>query len=67
LYIPQVINEYAEPRWNDTDMGKPKKFEINLSGATLSTTNPTWTDPNANTGLRDERPAINHLSHGKAQ
>jgi hypothetical protein len=32
--------------------------------ATLSTTNPTWIDPGANPGLRDERPATNDLSHG---
>jgi hypothetical protein len=30
--------------------------------ATLSTTNPTWTDP----GLRVERPATNCLNHGTA-
>jgi hypothetical protein len=30
--------------------------------ATLSTTNPTWTDP----GLRGERPATNRLSHDTA-
>jgi hypothetical protein len=29
--------------------------------ATLSTTNPTYTDPGANQGLRDDRPAINRL------
>jgi hypothetical protein len=34
--------------------------------ATLSTTNPTWIDPDANPGLRGERPATNHLSHGTA-
>jgi hypothetical protein len=34
--------------------------------ATLSTTNPTWTDPGSNLGLRGERPAINRLSHGTA-
>jgi hypothetical protein len=34
--------------------------------ATLSTTNPTWIDPGANPGLRGERPATNHLSHGMA-
>jgi hypothetical protein len=33
---------------------------------TLSTTNPTWTDPGANCGLRGGRPATNHLSHGTA-
>jgi hypothetical protein len=32
--------------------------------ATLSTTNPTWTDPSANPGLCGNRPATNHLSHG---
>jgi hypothetical protein len=34
--------------------------------ATLSTTNPTWTDPGSNPGLRDGRPAANRLSHGTA-
>ena len=34
--------------------------------ATLSTTNPTWTDPGSNLGLRDERPATYRLSHGTA-
>jgi hypothetical protein len=33
---------------------------------TLSTTNPTWTDPGSNPGLRGERPATNRLSHGMA-
>jgi hypothetical protein len=35
--------------------------------ATLSTTNPTWTDPGWNPGLRGERPATNRLSHGTAK
>jgi hypothetical protein len=35
--------------------------------ATLSTTNPTWTDPGSNPGFRDGRPATNRLSHGSAQ
>jgi hypothetical protein len=34
--------------------------------ATLSTTNPTWTVPGSNPGLRGERPATNRLSHGTA-
>jgi hypothetical protein len=34
--------------------------------ATLSTTNPTWTGPGSNPGLRGERQAINRLSHGTA-
>jgi hypothetical protein len=34
--------------------------------ATLSTTNPTWTDPGSNPRLRRERPATNGLRHGTA-
>jgi hypothetical protein len=34
--------------------------------ATLSTINPVWTDPEANPGHRDERPASNCLSNDKA-
>jgi hypothetical protein len=34
--------------------------------ATLSTTNPTWTNPGSNPGLRGGRPAANRLSHGTA-
>jgi hypothetical protein len=33
---------------------------------TLSITNPIWTDPDANPGLCDERPATNCLSHDMA-
>jgi hypothetical protein len=34
---------------------------------TLSTTNPTWSDPGMNPGLRGGRPATNCLSHDTAQ
>jgi hypothetical protein len=34
--------------------------------ATLSTTNPTWTDPGSNPGLHGGRLAANSLSHGMA-
>jgi hypothetical protein len=34
--------------------------------ATLSTTNPTWTDPGSNPSLPGGRPAANRLSHGTA-
>jgi hypothetical protein len=34
--------------------------------ATLSTTNPTWTDPGSKPGLRGGRQATNRLSHGTA-
>jgi hypothetical protein len=32
--------------------------------ATLSTTNPTWTDPGSNPGLRGGKSVTNRLSHG---
>jgi hypothetical protein len=35
--------------------------------ATLSTVNPTWIDPGANPGIRGDRPATTHLSHGTAR
>jgi hypothetical protein len=35
--------------------------------ATLSTTNPTWTDPGSNPGLRGGRPTTNRLNHGSAK
>jgi hypothetical protein len=31
LFIPQMIYGYGERRWNDTDRGKPKNSEKNLS------------------------------------
>jgi hypothetical protein len=34
--------------------------------ATLSTTNPTWTDLGLNPGLRSDRPVTNRLSRGTA-
>jgi hypothetical protein len=37
------------PRWNDIDREKPKNSEETCTIATLFTTNPTWTDPCANT------------------
>jgi hypothetical protein len=56
-----------EHRWNETDRGKPKySGEKTCPIATLSTTNPTWTDPGSNPGLRGGRPATNRLSHGTA-
>jgi hypothetical protein len=45
-------------KWNRITRGKP------CPCATLSTTNPTWTDSGSNPGLRGGRPAANRLSHG---
>jgi hypothetical protein len=41
---------------------KPRKETC--PNVTLSTTNPTWTDLEANLGLSVDRPATNRLSHG---
>jgi hypothetical protein len=51
---------------NDTDRGKPKYSEENLSQCHLSTTNLTWTNLWMNMGLHNERPVTNHLIHGTA-
>jgi hypothetical protein len=60
------------PRWY---MGMERQGGMVLTGenwrirrntcpnATLSTTNPTWAEPGAHSGLRRERPATNRLSH----
>jgi hypothetical protein len=53
-----------EHPWNETDMGKPKCSGKTYSSAALSTTNPTWTEPGPNLGLRSGRPATNRVSHG---
>jgi hypothetical protein len=41
--------------------------EKTCSSATLSTTNPTWTDLGSNADRRGRKPAINRLSYGTAQ
>jgi hypothetical protein len=46
-------------RWNDWQ-GKPKYSEETCLSATLSTTNPTWRDPDRRGG----KPATNRLSYG---
>jgi hypothetical protein len=43
---------------------KPKYSGKTCPSSTLSTTNPTWTDPGSNPRLRGDRPATNRLSHG---
>jgi hypothetical protein len=56
-----------EHRWNETDRGKTEVLgKKTCPSATLSTTNPTWTDPGSNPGLRGGRQAANRLSHGTA-
>jgi hypothetical protein len=46
FFIPRMIYEYGERRWNDIDRGRPKDSE-----KTLSTTNHTLIDPAAKPGL----------------
>jgi hypothetical protein len=59
LFIPQMIYEWVnmEQRWNDIDRGKPQESEKNLSGATLSTTDSTWTTLGANQRFHGDKTA----------
>jgi hypothetical protein len=52
LFISQVIQEYIETRWNDTDRGRRRTLRKTCPSANFSTTNTTWTDQDANKGLR---------------
>jgi hypothetical protein len=55
-------------RWNEIDKENPKYSEKkNCPSTTLSITNPTWTDPGSNPGLRGESPGTNRLSPGTAK
>jgi hypothetical protein len=66
-FSPHMIYAYGEPRWNDTDRGKPKNSEEKTCpSATLSTTNPTWTDHGAIPDLCGQRPMTNRLSHARS-
>jgi hypothetical protein len=40
FFIPQVMYEYGEPWWNDTDTGKTKEPKRRTCP-----TDPTWTEP----------------------
>jgi hypothetical protein len=65
-----VLSPSNGAKWkcNETDRGKPKySGGKTCPSVTLSTTNPTWTGPVSNPGLRGGRPAANRLSHGRAQ
>jgi hypothetical protein len=42
LFISQMIYEYGQPRWNDTDRGRPKNAEKTYPSTTLYTTNLIW-------------------------
>jgi hypothetical protein len=50
----------------DGGIKKTEELGKNCHSTTLSTTNPTWIDPDMNRGSRGQRPVINRLSHGTA-
>jgi hypothetical protein len=58
LFIPTVIYEQEEPRWNDIERGNRKKKleEKTCSSAILPTTYPTWTDQETDRSFRGDRP-----------
>jgi hypothetical protein len=59
--------EFGERQWNDILTGENRRTRRKTCpSATLSTTNPTWFDPDANPGLRGETPAANDQSLGTA-
>jgi hypothetical protein len=55
-----------KPRWNDTDRVNRISWRKTCLSANLPTTNPTWTDPGRNPGLRGERSMNNGLSHARS-
>jgi hypothetical protein len=66
LFIPRAIYEHGGKWWNDIDRENGRTRRKPCPSATLSTTNPTWTDPGMNPGLHGENLVTNHLSHGTA-
>jgi hypothetical protein len=59
IWMCRVMVEWY--RWEDW-----RTQRKTCPSATLSTTNPTWTEPGANSGLRSDRLATNHLNQGTA-
>jgi hypothetical protein len=53
-------------RWNKDWQGKPKYSEKTCPSATLSTTNPPWTDSSSNPDRRGGKSATNRMSYGEA-
>jgi hypothetical protein len=52
LFVSHLICEYGEPQWNDINRENRRTRRKTCPSATLSTTNPIWTDPGANPILR---------------
>jgi hypothetical protein len=57
------VHMRIETRWNNTDSRSRRTRRKTCPNAAFSTTNPTYTKPGANPGLRCERRATNRLSH----
>jgi hypothetical protein len=64
LFIPRIIYEYVEPRWNDIDRGKPKNWKKSLLQCHFVHYKSQMDWPGENPGIRGEIPASNRLSHG---
>jgi hypothetical protein len=62
LFIFLIKFECGEPRKNNIDRVTPNNFDKNKSHRYFLHQTPTQTDPAANQGLRDERPATNLMS-----
>jgi hypothetical protein len=60
----QYMSEYRQ-QWN-IDREKSNESEKTCPSATLSITNPTWTDLGTNPGLHGQKPATNSLSYDPA-
>ena len=56
-----------EQWWNDTDRGKLKYWEKNLSQCPFGTTNPIWTTLGLIADLRGDRQATDRLAMGRTQ
>jgi hypothetical protein len=62
----QMVHEYGEPRFNDTDREIRIARRKTCPTATFSKTNPMLTDPGANPGIRGKKFATDNLNHGTA-
>jgi hypothetical protein len=62
VVVVVVLFLVMESQWKEIDGGRPKYSRKTCPTATLSITNPTWTDPGSKPGLLAGRPAANRLS-----
>jgi hypothetical protein len=67
LYQHRIIHDNVwSSWWNENWQGKPKYSEKTCASATLSTTNPTWSDLGSNPGRCGGKPATKCLSYDTA-